>query len=215
MNISPVSNNNVSMQGKNSPNWLKRQIRRVGQKILDMSPSHTSKDDRSTRKKWDRTKDWVSHPMWNRGIMGATALLTQPTIDYYNHRVDDETRTVSRNRTIAKIIAGTLVGMFVVRGPVHKVVEKMTDLNGKKKYSLWLVPKDFINMLRKDESALKNYRSTLAMLLALFGMCYTNFALDAPLTTILTNIFNKKSGINNKDTANVDNLSIRKEAKNA
>jgi len=199
MNITPVNSNDVSMQGKNNPNWFKRQIRRVGQKILDMSPSHTSKDDRETIKKWNRTNNWVSDPMWNRGIMGATALLTQPSIDYYNHRVDDETRMVSRNRTIAKIIAGTLVGMFVVRGPVHKMVEKMTDITGKKKYSQWLLPKEFINTLKKNEGALTNYRATLAMLLALAAMCYTNFALDAPLTSMLTNIFNDKAGVGKKN----------------
>ena len=210
MNITPVSSNNISMQGKNNPNWFKRQIRRVGQKLLDMSPSRTSKDDRKTIRNWDKVNNWVSHPMWNRGIMGATALLSQPAIDYYNHRVDDETRTVSRNRTIAKIIAGTLVGMFVVRGPVHRVVEKMTDITGKKTYSKWLLPKDFIDKLKNDEGALTTYRSVLAMLLALIAMCYTNFALDAPLTTVLTNIFNKKSGISNTDAPPAE-----KEVKNA
>ena len=204
MNVTPVDNN-VSMQGKNNPNWFKRQIRRVGQKILDMSPNHTSKDNRETIKKWDKTRDWVSHPMWNRGIMGATAILTQPTIDYYNHRVDDETRTVSRNRTIAKIVAGTFVGMFVVRGPVHKIVEKMTDITGKKRYSKWLLPKRFIDVLKTKEGGLTTYRSALAMLMAFVAMCYTNFALDAPLTTILTNFFNKKSGI--KKEKIVNNLS--------
>lgn len=215
MNITPVSNNNnISMQGKNNPNWFKRQIRRVGQKLLDMSPSHTSKDERDTVSRWTKINNWVSHPMWNRGIMGATALLTQPTIDYYNHRVDDETRTVSRNRTIAKIIAGTLVGMFVVRGPVHKVVKKMTDVNGKKIYSKWLLPKKYIKRLKENKDELTNYRSTLAMLMALIGMCYTNFALDAPLTTILTNLLNKKSK-QEKEREISDKLSSGKEVGNA
>ena len=214
MNITPVNSNDISMQGNNkNPNWIKRQIRRIGQKILDVSPSHTSKDDRETIKRWERTKDWVSHPMWNRGIMGATALLTQPTIDYYNHRVDDETRTVSRNRTIAKIIAGTLVGMFVVRGPVYKAVEKMTDIAGKNKYSQWLLPKKFIQQLKNNKPELTNYRATLAMLLALFAMSITNFVLDAPLTIILTNIFNEKSGVGKKQV-NTAAISEKKEAVN-
>lgn len=214
MNINPVNSNNVSMQGKNNPNWFKRQVRRIGQKLLDMSPTRTSKEGNDSVKRWNKTNNWVSHPMWNRGIMGATALLTQPTIDYYNHRVDDETRTVSRNRTIAKIIAGTLVGMFVVRGPVHKVVQKMTDLTGKKKYSRWLLPKKYIEKLKNDEGALENYRSTLAMLMALIAMCYTNFKLDAPLTTILTNLFNKKSK-QEKELEISDTLSKEKEVKDA
>ena len=212
MNITPVNFDNVSMQGRpNNPNWFKRQLRRVGQKFLDMSPSHTTNDDIKKVEKWNKTKEWVSHPMWNRGIMGATALLTQPAIDYYNHRVDDETRTVSRNRTIAKIIAGTLVGMFVVRGPVHKIVEKMTDITGKKRYSRWLLPKQYIQQLKKDSGALVNYRATLAMALALIAMSITNFVLDAPLTIILTNLFNEKSGIS-KNKKN--NLHEKKEVAN-
>lgn len=215
MNITPVSNsNNISMQGKNNPNWFQRQIRRVGQKLLDKSPSHTSNDERNTVKKWNSWTYVVSHPMWNRGIMGATALLTQPTIDYYNHRVDDETRTVSRNRTIAKIIAGTLVGMFVVRGPVHKAVKAMTDINGKKKFSRWLLPKKYIEKLKNNEEELTTYRSTLAMLMALIAMCYTNFALDAPLTITLTNLFNKKSE-QEKERENSDQPFAVKEVGNA
>lgn len=194
MNINPACDNNISMQGK-TPNWFKR----VGQKLLDMSPSHTSKEGKNSIKNWDKTTYWSSHPMWNRGIMGTTALLTQPTIDYYNHRVDDETRTVSRNRTIAKIIAGTLVGMFVVRGPVYKAVEKMTEINGKSKWNKALLPTKYIKKLAAKEAHLKNYRAALSMSLALCAMCITNFALDAPLTTFLTNIFNKKSGIKNTE----------------
>ena len=193
MNIYPI-NNNISMQGKpNNPNWFVRQFRRFEQKVLDASPSHTSKESKNSRKNWDKTTFWFSHPMWNRGILGATALLTQPTIDYYNHRVDDETRTVSRNRTIAKIVAGTLVGMFVVRGPVHKLVEKMTNPFGNSKYSKALLPTKYLEEITKKKTYLQNYRATLSMVLALGAMCVTNFVLDAPLTIILTNMLNDKS----------------------
>lgn len=193
MNIDNVNNNyNISMYGKN-PNWFKR----VEQKILDKIPSHTSKESKKSVKNWDKTTHWTSHPMWNRGIMGATALLTQPTIDYYNHRVDDETRTVSKNRTIAKIVAGTLVGMFVVRGPIHKIVKKMTNPLGNGKYSKALLPVKYLEELAKNETYLKNYRATLAMILALCAMSITNFILDAPLTIFFTNLLNEKSGVNN------------------
>ena len=210
MNIHPINNSNVSFQGNNrNPNWIKRHIRRFGQKILDMSPSHTSNDTRENIKKWNKTSNWVSHPMWNRGIMGATALLTQPTIDYYNHRVDEETRTISRNRTIAKILAGTLVGMFIVRGPVHKIVTKMTDIESKKKYSHLLLPQKYFKKLRENDAALVNYRSTLSMLLALGAMSITNFILDAPLTIILTNLFNEKTRTKHLHKTDLDNLVIR------
>ena len=198
MNIYPVNDNsNISMRGKTS-DWFKR----VGQKIFDTIPGHTTKEGKNTLKDMDKFTYWVSDPMWNRGIMGATALLTQPTIDYYNHRVDDETRTVSRNRTIAKIVAGTLVGMFVVRGPVYKFVEKTTNPNGSSKFAKSLLPEKFIKELAKNQTHLKNYRATIAMIIALAAMSITNFVLDAPLTIILTNLLNKKSGVRNSD----DNL---------
>jgi hypothetical protein len=131
--------------------------------------------------------------------MGATALLTQPTIDYYNHRVDDETRTVSRNRTVAKIVAGTLVGMFVVRGPVYKLVEKMTNVKGTGKWSKALIPNEILQEISGNETYLKNYRSTLSMVIALVAMSITNFVLDAPLTIFFTNLLNEKSGIKQKE----------------
>jgi hypothetical protein len=195
MNINSVNNNyNVSMCGKN-PSWFKR----AGQWLLDRTPSHTSKEDKESLKNWDKWTYITSDPMWNRGIMGATALLTQPAIDYYNHRVDDETRTVSKNRTIAKIVAGTLVGMFVVRGPVYKFVEKMTDPKGTRKYSKAFLPKKYLEEISSNKTYLKNYRATLAMSLALGVMCITNFLLDAPLTIFFTNLLNEKSGVAQKN----------------
>lgn len=193
MNIYPIdSNNNISMYGKgNNSGWFKR----FKQKLLDASPLHTSKDNGKIIESWNKTSHWVGDPMWNRGIMGATALVTQPAIDYYNHRVDDETRTVARNRTIAKIVAGTLVGMFVVRGPVSKAVEKMTDVNGKTKLSKFLLPQKYIRRMIKDQNGLKNYRSALSMAIALGAMCFTNFLLDAKLTILFTNYLNKKSNV--------------------
>ena len=193
MNIYPIdSNNNISMYGKgNNSGWFKR----LKQKLLDTSPLHTSKDEGKKIENWNKTSHWVGDPMWNRGIMGATALVTQPAIDYYNHRVDDETRTVARNRTVAKIVAGTLVGMFVVRGPVSKAVEKMTDVKGEKKWSKLLLPQKYIKRMTKDQNGLKNYRSALSMAIALAAMCFTNFLLDAKLTILFTNYLNKKSNV--------------------
>lgn len=86
----------------------------------------------------------MSRPAENRGIMGATALLTQPAIDASNHKVDKETRRVSVNRTIAKIIAGTGVGMFVVRGPIYKGILSMTNIKGNSKFSKALLPKNIL-----------------------------------------------------------------------
>lgn len=207
MNIVPANNNNnVSMQG----NWWKNLKNRVGQKTIDMFSEHTAKDSARLREVRNKRNDWISSPMWNRGIMGATALVTQPVIDNYNHRVDEETRTVSRNRTISKIIAGTLVGMFVVRGPIYKAIQAMTNLKGNSKYSKALLPKKYLNEIAKNDAFLKNYRSTLAMVIALGAMCFTNFLLDAPLTIFFTNLLNNKSGIkkeNDEEKAIVQSFS--------
>lgn len=190
MNITSIDTNryNVSMQG----NWWKK----VGQKVLDRIPERAVKDGgKNSKDKWDKIRYILADPMWNRGIVGATALITQPAIDYYNHRVDDETRTVSRNRTIAKIIAGTLVGMFVVRGPVYQLVRKMTRPFGLSKFSTLLLPKKYKLDLMSNPNKLENYRKALSMLLALVAMSYTNFKLDAPLTNYLTNRLNEKSKV--------------------
>ena len=193
MYITSIDTNqyNVSM-GKN--NFWKR----LGQKILDQVPEHVVKDGKKSKEHWDKFRNVTSNPMWNRGITGVTAVVTQPAIDYYNHRVDDETRTVSRNRTFSKIVAGTLVGMFVVRGPVYKLVEKMTNPFGKTKFSKALLPKKLTADMLKNVNDIKNYRSALSMFIALLVMCYTNFKLDAPLTNYFTNRLNERSKLNIK-----------------
>lgn len=180
MNIQPIQNDNISM-GKRS----------LGQRIWDAIPQHTQSESAKKLEQWKKIDEFISRPAENRGIMGATALLTQPAIDYYNNKVDEETRRVARNRTIAKIIAGASVGMFVVRGPIYKLITKMTDINGKSRFSKSLLPKKYLTEIGKNEKFLKNYRSALSMAIALVAMCFTNFALDAPFTIFLTNMLNQ------------------------
>lgn len=180
MNIQPIQNDNISM-GKRS----------LGQRIWDAIPQHTQSESAKKLEQWKKIDEFISRPAENRGIMGATALLTQPAIDYYNNKVDEETRRVARNRTIAKIIAGASVGMFVVRGPIYKLITKMTDINGKSRFSKSLLPQKYLTEIGKNEKFLKNYRSALSMAIALVAMCFTNFALDAPLTIFLTNMLNQ------------------------
>jgi len=193
MYINSISSNDVSMKGNQNPKSWKSIVKNVKQKFIDVLPEATFKNGNNEIK--NKINDRVSRPCENRLIMGTAALATQPAIDYYNHRVDDETRVVSRNRTIAKIIAGTTVGAFVVRGPVYKLVEKTTNPCGTTKFSKALIPKakNIIEDLSKNQAHLKNYRSALAMIFALIAMSVTNFVLDAPLTLLLTDRFNKKS----------------------
>lgn len=188
MEIQPI-NNSVNMQG----NPWKSLKDRVMQKVIDTVPTHTIKESAKKIEAWEKIDHVISRPAENRGIMGATALLTQPAIDANNHKVDEETRRVSRNRTIAKILAGTSVGMFVVRGPIYRGILSMTNIKGNSRFSKALLPKKYLKEITDNPKFLKNYRSALAMAIALLAMCVTNFVLDAPLTAWLTNTLNEKT----------------------
>ena len=125
-----------------------------------------------------------------RLIMGATALLSQPFIDFHNHKQDEKTRVVSVCRTVAKIIAGTLTGYFIRKGSIKliKACSKMPAPN-LSKWETFLTPK---NIDIKPE-ALAQYQNAMGTFTALLAMVYTNFAIDAPLTKYLTNKFNAKA----------------------
>lgn len=196
MNIQPI-NNSISMQG-NQNNFWNSLKRRVSQKAVDAVPKHTVKESAKKIEAWEKIDGFMSRPAENRGIMGVTALLTQPAIDYHNHKVDEETRRVARNRTIAKVVAGTGVGMLVVRGPIYKAIQSMTNIQGNSKYSKTLLPKKYLKEIADNPKFLKNYRSALAMAIALGAMCITNFVLDAPLTAFLTNYLNEKTEAKNE-----------------
>lgn len=191
LNIQPNTNNNISMQGKWSWKSFKN---RAKQSILDAMPSCTFNDTPKKIENLKKVDGRMSRPAENRGIMGLFALILQPLIDSNNERVDEETRKVSVCRTIAKVIAGTCVGM-AVRGACYGMVEKMTDVEKNGKYSKALLPKKFIKKLAEDKGLMKNYRSALSTGAALLAMCITNFAIDAPLTVLLTNFLTDKAGL--------------------
>ena len=194
MKIQPEANN-IAMSG-----WSWSSFKNsIKQRVIDAVPVSTIKDGTKRVEKWKYFDEKMSKPAENRFIMGATAMVTQPVIDYNNHKVDQETRRVSRNRTIAKILAGTGVGM-IVRGSCYSLVKKMSDVNGKSKYSQALLPTEFLKDLTKDAKLLKNYRSALSTAVAILAMCFTNFAIDAPLTVYLTNKFNDKTASNPADS---------------
>lgn len=191
MNIQP-NNNNISMTGiggKKPSSWQSIK-NRVKQGILDTLPSATFKDENKVEK-WKKIEERISKPAENRLIMGATAILTQPVIDMNNKKVDEETRRVSRNRTIAKILIGTGVGICI-RGSCYELVQKMTNLEGTCKHSKSLIPDKYLQEFTHSLKFLKNYRSALSTALAILVMSVTNFAIDAPLTAMLTNKLNSK-----------------------
>ena len=179
---------NVNMCGKkDNPRFWNR----LKQTVLDVFPSATIKDGTRRVDKWKKSDELLSNPAVNRLIMGATALVTQPSIDYYNHKVDKETREVSRIRTISKILAGTAVGI-AVRGACFILIEEMTNFKDTKRLGKALLPPKFLSELASDAKLLKNYRNALSTTIAVLAMSVTNFLIDAPLTVFLTNHFNDK-----------------------
>lgn len=149
----------------------------------------------------------LSRPDVNRAVMGATAILTQPLIDYYNPKVDRDTAIVSTCRTVGKIIAGTLVGCGV-RSLCYYGVHALTSLS--KTAPAWrktlLPPKAIIRYLsNKNNDWLKNYRSTLATIVGLGAMLFTNVLLDVPFTHMISKKLISKFKGNDENNINIPN----------
>lgn len=146
------------------------------------------------------------HAPEQRIILGATALATQPFIDLNNKSVDKETRKTSAARTVAKIIAGTLVGVAVRYAGIKFIKNNCRYLikNGQilpvegKSYFLPVVKK-MVDGLKKTatgglnivefEKRMDKYIKAMGTLAATIAMIGTNFLLDAPLTKWLTKVF--------------------------
>lgn len=145
------------------------------------------------------------HAPEQRLLLGATALAIQPFIDLKNKDVDKETRMMSVARTLAKIIAGTAVGVAVRYAgiAITKALTKYTPVLDKSgnvvrlKDCGLLVPlfqgmKKFKPIAPKELAEnMTRYTKAMGTLLATVAMVYTNFSLDAPLTKWMTNLFNK------------------------
>lgn len=160
--------------------------------------------------------DWTGknlHSPEQRIILGATALATQPFIDLHNKEVDAETRKTSVARTLAKIIAGTLVGYAVrragisfvrkysqystdiVSGLVTKVIPKKGEGFFVPMFTKTLKPTEkSIFPIAKDvlEKKFELYRKAMGTFVATVAMIGTNFILDAPLTKFFTGVFQKQ-----------------------
>lgn len=129
----------------------------------------------------------LASPHWNRVALGAAAIMTQPMFDYFNPRVDKDTAEISAIRTASKITVCTSVG-FIIRGLSYKLINKLTNLSSSEGSTL-LTPKSILNLKNtfQKENKLKLHRNTLATLTALIVMMFTNFLIDAPLTTFVAN----------------------------
>lgn len=140
-----------------------------------------------------------------RLILGVTALVTQPVIDYYNKKADDDTRAVSVARTIGKIVAGTAVGVGVRAGSIELISKfsnaKLVEINGVKKIVKKSAKDIFVPLYSHLGSSVNqetfqtyysNYTKALGTFLATFAMIFTNFLLDVPLTRFITNALSSK-----------------------
>lgn len=152
------------------------------------------------------------HSPEQRLILGATALATQPFIDLNNKAVDEDTRKTSVARTVAKVIAGTLVGVIVRQVGINyvrkysqytaNIVNGLVTSVTPRKGSGFFVPL-FVKPLKKGqkpifplpaeklEKKFELYRKAMGTFVATVAMVGTNFLLDAPLTRYLTNVFQK------------------------
>lgn len=150
------------------------------------------------------------HAPEQRLILGATALATQPFIDLNNKSVDKETRMTSVARTLAKIIAGTLVGVIVRQAGIslvkhytqfEPIIDKQKNLvTGiiRKKGKDFFVPmfagkNKFISMSPEElQKRFNLYTKAMGTFAATVAMIFTNFLIDAPLTKYLTEVFQNK-----------------------
>mgnify|MGYP006955552563 FL=1 len=162
--------------------------------------------------------DWTGrkiHSPEQRLVLGATALATQPFIDLKNKDVDAETRKTSVARTLAKIVAGTLVGVAVRQAGISFVRKySQYDPNLCSGLVLSIKPKKgesfFVPMFEKVAGAFSTneksifpiaadklekkfelYRKAMGTFVATIAMIGTNFLLDAPLTKYFTGVFQK------------------------
>ena len=126
-----------------------------------------------------------------RLILGATALTSQPFIDYNNKKVDEQTRKISCAKTLAKIIVGTTTG-FSVRYLCTKLAKNYTcvDEMGKKAAKKSFLAPSVMTKFSKDKRL--QYINAIGAIMGVLTCVFTNFLIDAPLTKKLTNIFSAK-----------------------
>lgn len=152
--------------------------------------------------------DWAGrrlHAPEQRIILGATALATQPFIDLQNKNVDKETRKTSAARTIAKIVAGTAVGVAVRYAGIAFVrkycqyekvfnnaglVERIIPKKGRSLFVPIFTRGDNVFPIAEDVLTKKFEKHAKAMgtFVATVAMFATNFLLDAPLTKWFTKL---------------------------
>lgn len=163
----------------------------------------------------------VSSPE-QRLIMGVTALFSQPFIDLNNKRVNEETRLMSFARTMAKIVIGTTVGVFVRKESIRLANKytKMIEVPNLNRSGSWAKPADNHSFLAPpyvrnfNRDYFKNYVNALGSCLGIGVSLVTNFLIDAPLTQIMTNYCYKKLNNDLPEDKSVERCNLLKKAIN-
>lgn len=162
---------------------------------------HIPNKDVANARQFNEFGKKLASPHWNRLALGVAGITTYPFWDYYNPKVDRDTAKASTIRTSSKIVTCTATG-FVIRGLCYKLTEKYmhgSTMEG----STLLTPKSILEEVNADlrNNKLKQHKNTFSTLIALFVMLFTNFLIDAPLTTIVTNKFLRLANLENKARA--------------
>lgn len=134
----------------------------------------------------------------SRLIIGVSMLMCQPFIDLYNKDVDEKTRVISCAKTIAKNVVGIATGVTIRAGFI-KLAKNYSKIGGKeiKNIKKLFTPSNVQNIPNSDKTqAYRQYQNTMGTLLAVVGMAFTNFLVDAPLTILTTNVLMKRFGVN-------------------
>ena len=116
-----------------------------------------------------------------RAIMGATALVLQPPIDYFNPRTDEKTRKFSVMKTVVKTLVGTGVGVAVryagiryakyLKKKPEKLKSMVKDIEVKKQ----------LTKIMNDKNKTKTFINQLGTLMGVVAVFISNFTIDMPL----------------------------------
>lgn len=158
-------------------------------RIFEMVPNMLIEDKKFIK----HVGNFINRPDVNRGIMGITALLTQPFIDKYNPDVDKETAETSMCRTTGKIVAGTTVGCIVRAGCYYLINACTSEKPNAPKLKKLLMPTPKIQqtLSKINQDWFKSYKNVLSTVMALVIMLGTNVLFDVPLTSMISKKLNE------------------------
>lgn len=132
----------------------------------------------------DKPFDWMRNlnGASQRAIMGATAIVLQPPIDYYNPMADEKTRKYSTMKTIVKVLVGTAVGVsvralgiasskYLTKGNGEKLIKKIKNEKLREE----------LKQILQDKTSKNKLVANLSTLIGFGAVIVSNFTIDMPL----------------------------------